>query len=485
MLVPVIVFFVFAEVAGLMRYFQGWRGIAVASMPILAGVSLLTNDLHSRYFSDYAVVDKGTHLKFTFTPGPHELINTVYIYVLMIASIAMLIYALQRQPKSLRNQLYFLAPAILIPVIVDITYLFKFIDWGPIYPTPYAIFLSVILFGIALIRYRFMDIIPIAQGELFNGIQDAIIVVDNEGNLAAYNPSASRLFSFLSTKNLGVPLDSLLPPELHPLLTGVDKSFMEFENPGSPKEKFYDVTTSTLNRPNGVTSGRVLTFRNISQRKAMEKNLEETLREKDVLFREVHHRVKNNFNLVISLLSLEAAQFEDERIKKAFADSQNRINSMARIHEALYRSTDVLELKLDGYLETIARDLLVAVTKENEVELHLELEAVKMGIEQAIPCGLILNELITNTLKYAFESEAESRQLSRIAIALTQPSELEICLEVSDNGRGLPQDALKGDTLGMQLVHLLVNDQLSGSLKIDSSQGTRYRIEFQRSSPLT
>lgn len=203
-----------------------------------------------------------------------------------------------------------------------------------------------------------------------------------------------------------------------------------------------------------------------------------SLREKDVLLKEVHHRVKNNLQLITSLLSLQADQAGDTRLGDALRETQARIRSMALIHESLYGSEDLGRIEIKPYLERLTQDLLRAMTGDPcRAKLETDIENVLLDIDQAIPCGLIICELLTNCLKHAFAGAGEGR----VRVAFGQSGD--ICrLAVEDDGLGLPKDLepRAARSLGLQLVRGLVA-QLGGGMEYERlSPGTRATITFAR-----
>ncbi|WP_337866926.1 sensor histidine kinase [Ignavibacterium sp.] len=193
------------------------------------------------------------------------------------------------------------------------------------------------------------------------------------------------------------------------------------------------------------------------------------------LLKEIHHRVKNNLNIIIGLLELQSQNIEDVSVKEMFRESINRIRSMAIIHEYLYRSENHSSIDLSVYIESVA-DNLLSVYSENKIDLIINyfLENISVEIDIAIPTGLIVNEVVTNSIKHAFPG----RQKGRIDITLEKKNHI-ISLTVKDNGIGVPVDFDQNNnkSLGLQLIKLLVV-QLNGKYKIYREQGTTVQIEI-------
>jgi len=212
-----------------------------------------------------------------------------------------------------------------------------------------------------------------------------------------------------------------------------------------------------------------------------EEELKDSLDEKEILVKEIHHRVKNNLMIISSLLNLQSHYITDDKARNIFKESQNRAQSMALIHERLYRTDSLRRIEFDDYIRTLATELFHTYRLGPEIKLNLDLEPVKLDVNSAIPLGLIINELITNSLKYAFpEGKGE---LSIIFHGLDGDGlENEFEMVVGDDGVGLPEDLdfRKADSLGLQLVNNLVS-QLNGTIDLDRSYGTTFTIHFKES----
>jgi two-component sensor histidine kinase len=205
--------------------------------------------------------------------------------------------------------------------------------------------------------------------------------------------------------------------------------------------------------------------------------LSAALAAKEVLLQEVHHRVKNNLQIISSLLNLEAESFPDSA-QRVLQDSQRRIRSMALVHEQLYGRADPGELDFAGYVRSLTSDLMNVYSGQIErVQLRLELEPVLLGLSQAISCGLILNELVTNALKYAFPGTRTGEVLVELHGSRADTVEL----RVADNGVGLPPgfDWTQSHSLGLRIVALLTH-QLSGTLRDDAGGGTSFTLSFPK-----
>jgi PAS domain S-box-containing protein len=219
-----------------------------------------------------------------------------------------------------------------------------------------------------------------------------------------------------------------------------------------------------------------------TDRKQIEKRIRDSLKEKEVLLQEIHHRVKNNLQVISSILNLQASYVTDEKTLDILEESQNRIKSMSFIHETLYRTTDFSSINFSEYLRTLAYNLIQSYRlKKYSVRLHPNLEDIAVHIDQAIPCGLIVNELISNALKYAYREGTEGN----LHLDLHKKKNT-LRLRIADDGIGLPKDFRydKTDSLGVQLVYTLT-EQLDGTIKVNSKpgKGTEFIITFDLLKP--
>lgn len=215
----------------------------------------------------------------------------------------------------------------------------------------------------------------------------------------------------------------------------------------------------------------------ITEKKMSEERIRLSLQEKEVLLKEVHHRVKNNLQVISSILNLQSSYVKDEGTLQILKESQNRIKSMAFIHESLYQTKDFSSINFTEYVINLSQNLIHSYSNfDNEVKLNLDIQNVFLNLDLAIPCGLIINEIVSNALKYAF---VDNSQEGEISIKMqTKGDNLE--LRIGDNGRGLPEniDYRNTESLGLQLV-VTLTDQLSGTIELDLTKGTNYTIIFK------
>ena len=238
-----------------------------------------------------------------------------------------------------------------------------------------------------------------------------------------------------------------------------------------------NVTVSLVRDANDNPNYFVAVFEDITERKEYERQLEDSIKEKEVLLKEVHHRVKNNMQVISSILNLQSSYVKDETALSILRESQDRIRSMSFVHESLYQSDTLSEVNFSEYIENIARNLFHSYGRpEGGISLEFDLEEINLNLDTSIPCGLIINEVVSNSLKYAFEG----RERGRILIGFSRLSDGRLKLVVDDNGIGLPNnfDVENSESLGLQLVTTLIT-QIGGELDIQVKEGTTFSIVFK------
>lgn len=315
-------------------------------------------------------------------------------------------------------------------------------------------------------------------------IQDGISVLDTDLNIVMTNHVMERWytsnFPLVGKKCYQAYHNSNQPchpcPSLRCLESGRTEKEIVPGLQGSPVE-WIELFSYPLKDPlTGKIEGVVEFVRDITPRKKAEELIQKSLEEKEILLQEIHHRVKNNLQIIISLLRLQASSEEDDRLINMFRECQNRIMAMAFVHEKLYQSRDFTRVDFTQYIHDFAQELGTAFgVKKKGIELKTELEEIELDINRAIPCGLIFNELFTNAIQHAFPGDNRGE----IVIRLQRENQEQISLEVWDSGVGLPADfnLEVPKTLGLMLVKSLTA-QINGRLAIARSNGTSFKIVF-------
>jgi len=306
---------------------------------------------------------------------------------------------------------------------------------------------------------------------------DAIYIYDDMGEkIKEVNDMASEILGYSRVELLNMSPKDFNAPECAALLP---ERFRELKRKGKSIYETIYVNSIGQNIPVEISS-RIIDYKGKKAiltvaRDVTERKMAEEAHKKEVLLKEIHHRVKNNLQVIASLLSLQSRNFKDKEFRLAFAESQNRIRAMAIAHEKLYMSKDLKNIDSADYIKNLANYLLHSYRVSAEkIDLEIDVDNIYLDIDQIIPLGLIINELITNSLKYAFYPGNEG------LISLSfKHSGSALVLTIGDNGKGIPEnmDIFSTGSLGMQLVTTLV-EQLQGKLKIHRCSGTTFTMTF-------
>jgi PAS domain S-box-containing protein len=316
---------------------------------------------------------------------------------------------------------------------------------------------------------------------------NAMVMINQLGKIEMVNAQAELLFGFERAEMLGQPIEMLVPERFRANHPGLRNSF--FHQPasrpmGAGRDLFglkkdgsefpIEIGLNPIETEEGVMVLSAIV--DISDRKHKEESIHAALKEKDILLGEIHHRVKNNLQIVHSLLDMQSTSITDSVALALMRESQNRVRSMALIHQTLYESKDFARVDFGRFLDSLVPTLISSYGGlAARFQLEMNAADVQLPIDAAIPCGLIVNELISNALKHAFPGGATGT----IAIHLASEPDGRVLLTVSDDGIGIREDfdISQATTLGLQLVTLLV-DQLGGDLELHRAKPTRFAVRF-------
>ncbi len=334
---------------------------------------------------------------------------------------------------------------------------------------------------------------------------EGIVILDRIGNLVDVNKKVLEIVELSREDVIGKNITKLVPlvginvkdaltEFLNVIGRRVDKKKQYWTFKVKGNETNFIAHSSFLKR-NGRITGLSVILEDVTERLKIEDKLKESVKEKEVLLREIHHRVKNNLQIISSLLNLQSKYIINDEDLEIFKDSQNRIKSMAIIHEQLYQSEDFTGINVGNYIKRLSQDLFNSYNVSgNLIKLNLNVEDIKFSINTAIPLGLLINELLTNSLKHAFpcltNGQISLTKYSNPQETLPSSGDCSISLNLSsrngeytliitDNGVGMPEDFDYKNigSLGFQLINNLVK-QLNGSIELDRNRGTKFKIEF-------
>lgn len=313
---------------------------------------------------------------------------------------------------------------------------------------------------------------------------DMIIATDISGEITEFNKAASRGFGYSGKQIIGSLVGELFAKDKNreEILKRV---FQDGAWSGEVLCKRFDKSTfigylsaSILSGSDKKVIGTMGVLRDITELKKAEEDLKNNVQQKEILLKEVHHRVKNNLQVISSILNLQTGYIDDKETMAVIRECQDRIKSMAFIHESLYQKEDFAEVNFAEYLQNLCNNLKYSyMSPGRNILLDFDIEEISLSLDSAIPCGLIVNELVSNCFKYAFKDQKRGN----IKISLAKDKNNNKVLVVHDSGHGLPQDLdiETNDSLGLQLVWTLV-DQIDGEIKYEYASGSKFIINFKR-----
>lgn len=327
---------------------------------------------------------------------------------------------------------------------------------------------------------------------IFNSTENLMMwTVDKQGNITTSNRNFKNWSLEFLEENVSVGdnvikhIEKYLDPDLYQGQMGAfQKAFkgkpQQTELPirnGNDERIWLQLFLNPVYVDNDFNELSCLAYDN-TERKAYEKSMRHSLKEKEVLLKEVHHRVKNNLQLISSMLNLQSSYVSDSATLDVLKESQQRINSMSLIHETIYRNSDFSAIDFSDYIKAIARNLVQSYhNPQVSVQLETQLDKVHINLDQSIPCGLILNELVSNAMKYAFVG----RKTGKLSVIVKELNEGAVELTVKDDGVGVenPSGEKRSNSLGLTLVEALT-EQLDGTMDTSSNNGTTYSLTFVR-----
>lgn len=321
----------------------------------------------------------------------------------------------------------------------------------------------------------------------FENVSFGASIVNLNGQFLRVNQALCRMLGYSMEELLSMTFSDITHPDdvqigldaLNKQLSG-ECDFMSFEKRYLRKNGtvLNVIISPAVIRDNlGNPQCFVALFQDITERKKVEEQIQKSLKEKETLIREVHHRVKNNMQVITSLLKLQAQKIQDKELRKPFEESEQRIRAMALVHERLYQKEDLSGINFSDYIHHIIRELKAVYSIDvRKIAVKINVEDIVLEVDSAIPCGLIINELITNCFKYAFPGD----RTGEVVVSFTKEGNT-YRLSIRDNGVGLPAgfDYRQTSTLGMEIVNVLTK-QLLGTLNVRSDGGTEVFIAFTK-----
>ncbi len=347
---------------------------------------------------------------------------------------------------------------------------------------------------------------------LIENVKDyAIFMISTDGYIVSWNAGVERIFGYPESEIIGQHLSCIFTSQ--DIRSGEPEQELStaMATGRAADERWHLCKNGTTFWASGVLTalrdevgnlhGFTKVVRDITDGKRIADELKASLKEKEVLLKEIHHRVKNNLQIISSLLNLQSGYVEDQKTLEILKQCENRVGAMALIHEQLYQSQDLAQIEFAGYIKTLVANLLSSYDIRSDVEdedrvsgiaVKIDVDNIFLSVDAAIPCGLIINELVSNSLKYAFplgKKRADaSKEVSsgkhcigsgKICIELHAGNNNYLTLRISDDGIGFPKDLdfRNTESLGLQIV-IALTDQLEGTIELNRNNGTKFEIKF-------
>lgn len=402
-------------------------------LPFLIIILAFTNEWHGLLWPSILQISTQTGPFLIYKHGPVFWITVMYSSIMILTGTALLIRMYINSSKIYRLQISMLVFSGVIPMVSSFIYVSNTMKIPGLDITPFGLTVAVLLIAISIFKLRFLDIIPMAHVLLFKNMMNGVLVFDADDKLIEVN-SAAKLIG-ISQHDLGKNADEVLGnfTEFKALYDGLISESELFI--GDPQNIWIHVQITPIYNNKNVVQGRLLIIQDIDKRKKVEKELKRSLEEKELMVKEIHHRVKNNMQVISSLLSLQSMYHDDLNTRAVLLESQNRVQSMSMVHEKLYQSEDLSNIDMKEYIDQVILHLFASYNRDMaKIRTSVHVESVQMGINSAIPIGLIINELLTNSLKYAFPDGN-----GEISLKLSLDDN-QYHLNVTDNGVGLPSD---------------------------------------------
>ncbi len=321
--------------------------------------------------------------------------------------------------------------------------------------------------------------------------QDAIIGIEASGEIWEWNPSAERLFGFSEGEVLGRTIAALFPGDGSDVLDGVSRAIsaphacaqleVKCTHKNGNEVPVWLFISPVTESSDGKLSVSIIA-RDMSEKRQAQERLTQSLADKELLLKEVHHRVKNNLQIICSLLRLQSGYVPEGPARAMFRSSEERVKCMALVHEKLYRSESLSRISFSGYVSELTKQLVRShIVDPAKIHLELHLDQMELSIDKAVPSGLILNELIANAIEYGLGADG----VLSLCVILRKKAKV-VELVVSDRGSGIPAeiDVVQPTTLGLRVVATLCK-QLNAKLSFENDRGAVFRLEFpfERSEP--
>ncbi len=452
------------------------RLILLSLIPALTFLLALTNQFHGIMYQQYTLHQHGPYDVVTMNYGIGWWIFAIYNGALIAVGSMLLVSSFGSSwwIFPLHSSKIALLLGMFMPVGTIFIQVFNPEFFDPLKPIPIvAIFFGIII-AYSLENSHRKQLVSVSQNEIFDTIDDFIFVTDIQNRMIDMNENAECLVGKSLTNSIGQPINELLP-EIDLEKLGQDGSCrVTLNHAGSVTT----LETQHIKMQNweGKSVNSIYILHDISRRAEMERQIKISLEEKETLLREIHHRAKNNLQVISSIFRLQSDLIKDQAMREAFLNSQERIQAIALVHENLYQSKGVNYIDFANYINDLTTNIIkIEEIPQRNVAIDIQVEKILIPYDLATPCGLIAYEIITNALKHAFPSKTRGT----IQVFCKRLYDQQLLLRIRDDGVGIPQDMdiNESKTLGFKLIGALVS-QIQGNLKVSYQEGTSIEIVF-------
>jgi PAS domain S-box-containing protein len=500
-LVPVTLFFLSYEHMKKQKIRSPAPVLPLLIVPVFVFILLCTNGQHHLFYKQFEFTPAGDGHTLVFQYGIIFWIHTAYSYGVLVASMVLLIRALFVLPSVYQRQTLTFIGASFIPWLTNALYLFRLFPFLKIDPSPFSFTVTGIITLFGLLYYNLFDFLPFAADTIINNLNDSIFIVSQDNKLLKINPLAEELLECRSSECIGRNIRSIFKQNLQPLsdiLSG-EQNHIHLHFPKNNEIIYFDCKVSPIRMGKRVVAKAVI-LRDITPLKKAElslknwnieleqriiirtrelsdvnKHLKNEIKKRELLLKEIHHRVKNNLAIIRSLIYIQSSSIKDEVVQDMFKDLTSRVASIGLIHEKLYKSEDFQTIRLDNYLSELMESHIQTFSdKGTPIIFDKEIEPITLDINTIIPLGLIFTELVTNSIKYAQRENGENLLAVR-----AQKRDFIVTIVLSDSGPGFPASVIRGEKVGtgLKVIEVLIK-QLNGTIVFENDHGAKTTLSI-------
>ncbi len=476
-LIPLAILFLALEYSGNERFLTRGRTALLFVFPVIGIVASLTSPFHRLFRYGFLLQVGGPVSVLHYTGGPLYWLSNTFGDVLMIAAMAILLRALGDRALRRRNTLLLIL-GLLVPVVVNILFTVGLTPIPGYNFAPSTLMVTSGAYLWALLRFQLFSMAPIARATVMDNIADLVIVFDMRGHVIDFNAAAQAACGLDSRRAIGATTQTLGDEwaTFFRDCSSLNSCREEAAITVNGVERVYDLAISPIKDHRKRVVGRLFVLHDITELRAASLRIQQLLDEKELLLREVHHRIKNNMSVIASILSLQADTLKDSPACDALLDAKSRVVSMMVLYDRLYRNSGDGTISIQEYFTPLLDRIVHSVGDAAAVDVRTEIQDFSIASKALLPIGIIVNELLTNAMKHAFVGKDHG--VVTLSTALSDDGSRAV-VRVADDGIGLPEGAEVGSSrgFGLQLVEALLK-QIGGSMTVTRSSGTCFALEF-------